>query len=354
VRVVFPILNISWHGGTRVLIQVANFLAEQGHEVSFVVSRRRAVSPFKWRDDVNIRHLGIYTGWKPLDYTVFLVLLPFALPRHALLIASFFVTYFPVRFAAALRGNRYIYFVQDIESKYSSFVGRLLNATCNLTYRDGHIIAANSYLRRRLLDEHGCRCDSIEIGPAEIFYTQPLPSGPKRYDVVYFLRRESWKGSDRFREFLELSSGRFLCLCVSQDEALFAGIAGPGVTCVKPSGDEQLIECIDSARVLFLTSYREGFALPPLECMARGVPSILFRCGGPDLYIQDGVNAIYVATAAEACDALDALRADEDRYRSMSANAIETGATYRMEAALRQFHGRLLDVAACESEPSPS
>lgn len=342
-RVSIPIINISWHGGTRVLVQAANYFARQGAEVTVLCSRGRYASPYRFGGGVALKQVGIRTPFKYLDYVIFLLALPFAFPRGSLPVATFFVTYLPVRLAALLRGTPYIYFVQDIESKYHGFSGLLLNSFCNMTYGDANIIVTNSHLQERMLREFGRRCRLIQVGPGETFY-RSTTAAAKRYDVVYFLRRERWKGLERFQEFLRLSAGRLTCLCLSQDQALFEAVRFPGVECRKPTGDEELIAYIDSARVLFFTSHEEGFALPPLEAMARGVPTVLFRCGGPDAYIRDGHNGFYVQDERQAVDVITRLTTDESAYERASREAVATAAQFRLDIGLSQLAALLCSL----------
>jgi len=348
-HVVFPILSISWHGGTRVLIQMANYLAGLGYPVVFLVSRRRCKTPFEFASGVTVRHVGLFTGIKAIDYCVFLCCVPFNVPRYSLLIASFFVTYYPVRLLAAVRQMPYLYFVQDIESKYHFPFGLLLNKLCNWTYRDKKIVAANAYLSSRLNSEFGTSSRNIAVGPDNAFFDLPRQA-QKKYDVIYFLRAEPWKGLDRFKRFLAVASGRCSCLCVSQDEELRSALAGSDAVFRKPENDRELIECMDSARILLLTSYREGFSLPPLEGMARGLPAVLFRCGGPDQYIIDGRNGIYVESEEKAAEAVEELVRDAKIYDLMHREALITADQYRMDKSLALM-GEFIAQCARESTP---
>jgi glycosyltransferase involved in cell wall biosynthesis len=285
---------------------------------------------------VEITNVGIYTSLKWLDYLVFLACVPFYFRRNAVLIANFFVTYWPVRLLSAFTGAPYIYFVQDIESKYVHRRGAVLNAFCNRTYRDRKIVAANPYLSDRLSIEFGTKARSICVGPDECFFEKPT-TRIKTHDVIYFLRKEPWKRLDRFRRFLELSKGRLSCLCVTQDDVLLASAWEGNVEVRKPGNDRELIECFDSARFLLLTSSDEGFSLPPLEGMARGLPAVLFRCGGPDAYIVDGGNAVYVESEVAAVDAIDSIKNDVARYERMRSEAVATAARYRLQRSLAQM-----------------
>ena len=335
-HIAIPMLSARWHGGARVLLQTANYCVSRGHSVTILCPRGHFTSNYELDSRVNVRHLGSRTGWKLLDYLGFLVSVPFILPRDATAIANFFVTYLPVRLAALIRGVPYVYFVQDIESKYHGIKGWFLNRACRATYADGHIIAANGHLAERLELEFGRRCECIQVGPAEIFYRRPATRA-KQFDVIYFLRREPWKGLDRFRSFVALYGRRASILCVSQDEALLADMRREGLECRKPANDEELVDCIDSARVLLYTSYKEGFALPPLEAMARGVPAIMYRCGGPDIYVRPGVNSLYVQDENEAVEAVLRVIQSRPMYESLSTEAVATAAQYRMEEGLERL-----------------
>jgi glycosyltransferase involved in cell wall biosynthesis len=345
VAITIPIVSISWHGGTRVLVELANHLARRGHAVTFLVSRGRFTTPFKLDPDVRIEYAGIRTRWKYLDYAVFLLRLPFIIPGHAILIANHFVTYYPVRMRALLGLNRYVYFVQDIESKYKGLMGRLLNLACNLTYGDKYIVAANRHLQHRLASEFSRECRSVDVGPNAAFFSA-AKTVTKVYDIIYFARREVWKGLDRFLEFVALSGGRMSILCVSQDQELRGRVESSSVVFRKPNDDTELVSCIDQSRLLLLTSYEEGFSLPPLEAMARGVPTILFPCGGPDLYIRDGVNALYISTVQQAVEAAAGLISTPVAYQEMSRNARATAAGYRLESALEQLSSHIEAVAS--------
>ena len=352
-HIAIPMLSARWHGGARVLLQAANYCVSRGHRVTILCPRGHFTSNYELDSRVTVLHLGSHTGWKRLDYICFLVSVPFTLPRDAMAVANFFVTYLPVRLAALIRGVPYVYLVQDIESKYHGIKGWLLNQVCRATYADGRIIAANGHLAERLGREFGRPCECIQVGPAEIFYRRPATRA-KEFDVIYFLRRESWKGLDRFRRFVALCGRRTSILCVSQDELLLTDMRREGLVCRKPANDEELVDCIDSARVLLYTSYKEGFALPPLEAMARGVPAIMYRCGGPDIYVRQGVNSLYVQDEAEAVEAVLRVIGTRSLYESLSAEAVATAAQYRMEEGLARLLACLQQASVPQvMEPRP-
>lgn len=334
-KIAIPMINLSWHGGVRVLVQLANHLSEAGHDVQILVTRHYSNGGYRLSPGVYLRHIGVTTGIKLIDYSIFLLLLPFVLPRRSLVIANFFVTYFPSVLGACLKRGRYIYLVQDIEAKYSSPLGLLLNVVCRWTYRDRNIITVNRRLRDRLAQEFSLAVEAVDIGPAEIFYSTLRDThSPRQYDVVFFARSEPWKGLDRLYDLLGDNPPPWRLICVSQDPILLSDLRDRGLDCVSPANDHELIKIIDDSMLLLFTSYDEGLGLPPLEAMARGVPSVLFPCGGADLYVQHEKNAIYVNDATECRLRVSQLLADKDFWSRLSAAGLLTASQFRLTVAL--------------------
>ncbi|MDB5970494.1 MAG: glycosyl transferase group 1 [Hydrocarboniphaga sp.] len=333
-KIVIPLINLSWHGGVRVLVRLANHLHAAGHDVELAVTRGYVTGRYFLSPGVDLKHVGVHTGFKPIDYLVFLGLIPFVVSPRSVVVANFFVTYFPARLGAWLRRGNLVYLVQDIETKYSGWSGRLLNLICTWTYRDRNIITANRHLQKRLLANFGAGSATVDIGPAEIFYElQAGHRGSPQYDVIFFARREPWKGLDRFYDLLSRGAPwRFIC--VSQDQALLDELRARGLECRCPGDDEELIRVIDSARLLLFTSYDEGFGLPPLEAMSRGIPTILYPSQGPRLYVVHEQNAIYVNNVVECQQRIEQLLTDGALYEQLSTAGRRTAEKFRMSVAL--------------------
>lgn len=54
--------------------------------------------------------------------------------------------------------------------------------------------------------------------------------------------------------------------------------------------DDQLIEIYRRSTAMLITSQQEGLSIAGLEAMACGTPVISTRCGGPQMFVRDGVN----------------------------------------------------------------
>ncbi len=333
--IVIPVISLLSHGGTRILVELANFLSNAGFEVTILVPKGKVNSPYQLADGVNLRQINIPSIHKYLDYFLFLVFLPFYLRNKGVVIANFFVTMYPIWFASIMFKTKYIYFVQGIESEYRGISGKILNYFCDFTYKSKNIIAANEYLAKKL-EAMGVKIKiSINIGPASIFYNMSIPEiKEKEFHIVYFLRHESWKRRDRFDKIVNILRVKFKkefkLLCISQDVELLNKYKKI-CHCVKPKNDKELIELLDSSKVLLLTSDYEGFSLPPLEAMARGIPVVLYECGGPSLYIEHTKNSFLVDEDDEelACKYLIDILENDVLYEKLSMNAIKTAQLYQ-------------------------
>lgn len=346
-RITIPLINLSWHGGVRVLVELANHLSRAGHKVEILVARGYVTGHYLPAPGVELRHLGFHTGRKAFDYLLFLLLIPFAAKRGSVLIANFFVTYYPVRIAAWLKGSRHLYLVQDIESKYRSLPGRLLNAICRRTYRDPDIVTVNQKLQLRLQAEFKADCRSVDIGPAEVFFeTESATAAAPRYDIAFFARREPWKGLDRLYALLDGGPIPGRLICITQDQKLRAELRARGLDCVSPADDAELIRILDDSRLLLFTSHDEGFGLPPLEAMARGIPVVLYPCGGPDLYVVNEWNAVYVHGVEDCRRRLEQVLTDPDFHQRLGAAARQTAERFRMRFALEAIQSFIEQPAA--------
>lgn len=334
-----PILALTPHGGARVLVAIANSLVEQGWDVTVVTSNYIASMPFAFDARVRIQYIGWRSRSKALALMSFLLAAPFYLSRSKI-IANHFLTVVPSWIAAVLFGSHYIYLVQGVEHKF--FIKKIqwpLRAVCKWTYRRGRLVAANSYLATELVKFNQVLL-TLNLGVSQSFFsTPPATDSRKQWDVVYFLRRQPIKRVDRFDQMLpSLKAKGLSVLCISQDVELLQSYSdrADGLT---PASDAELIHAIDAAKVLLLTSEHEGFALPPLEAMARGVPSVMYECGGPGVYATHGVNALIVTDdkSDTAVAYIEQLARDETRYAPMSKNAKITAQKFQLDNAVGEF-----------------
>ncbi len=102
---------------------------------------------------------------------------------------------------------------------------------------------------------------------------------------------------------------------------------------------EDLADYYRNLDAFVIPSHQEGLAIVGLEAMACGCPVISTRCGGPEEYVEDGVNGFLVGfDAGEMADAVERVIEDRDVRREMARRAVETvGNGYRLADTERIF-----------------
>ncbi|HEV2674609.1 MAG TPA: glycosyltransferase family 4 protein [Aliidongia sp.] len=348
-----PVIALSQHGGTRILVEFANYAATAGYSVRISLPKGRIGKKYEFHPDLDISEIRFPLDNKYLNYFLFLILAPFFM-RGRVLIANFFVTLFPVLLTKHIFGKNYLYFVQDIESKYSGIFGKVLNALCEWSYRSRFIVAANTYLAKELAVRRRAVFSQINLGVSRSFLEFESRVGGKEFDLIVFPRHEPWKGLDRLVRVLDLYRQRYgaiKILAVGQNPESLARLQAMGFTCERPADEHALIRAFDRARATLFTSHREGFGLPPLEGMARGLPAIVFECGGPSAYMLNGSNGFVIERNDEsaAVERIRQLLLDDELARTMSENARETAARHTSEAAF----GALLALAVEQAGVRP-
>lgn len=338
---VIPMLGLTPHGGNRVLVEIANELAQRGVPVAIVAPNRPISMPYRLDPRVDVRLLGPKLPGRILPWLFFLFRLPAVLAGKRVL-ANQFLTVPPSWVAATFFGASYLYFVQGIEHRvHQGLLSPLLRALSGWTYRRGNVVAANAYLEKELL-AYGPVELTLKLGVSDIFFSTPASSILPDYDVIYFLRREVYKRRDRFDALLPaLLNKGYRVLCVSQDRDLLDEYALRTGT-LKPFDDIELVRAIDSAKLLLLTSDHEGFSLPPLEAMARGKPTVMYPCGGPEAYAVDQVNCLVVKNLSDenALACIDQLICDQALYDGIADQCKATASGFQLQDAVRKLVDR--------------
>ena len=294
--VLIPVPGFTRHGGIRVIVQIANYLSANGWEVTIIgpnfFSNFYAVS-----DKVKIVTLGPFIKIKLLRWICFCWQLIFFRCGAHVVLATHFVTYWPSKILSLLTGARLLYFVQDVEFvAYRGLRYFLSKPLFISTLRQAkEVIAANQYLSERL--SQWIRPEYVfNLGIEDKFIDQSSDRSSREIDVVYFLRHEGYKGLELFDLIAkELRAANLRVMLISQDAELLNKYGDIyGFACISPVNDAALIRQLDNCKLMLLTSSHEGFSLPPLECMSRGVVPVITDCGGPMLYCRNGFNSIVI------------------------------------------------------------
>lgn len=327
-NVVFPMLSISNHGGVRILLHIANSITNKGGTTKIICPKGTCDTRYYISDKVNVIEVGPLISNKICRWLYFSLLFPFYVKNNDTVFANFFVTFYASLLARLFNKKiKIIYFIQDIEYEFfSGLLKKITKKLCEFSYvyKNAEVIAANKYLYEQIIVQN----DAIKLFNVwidEKFITTESVETQRKYDLIYFLRQDPRKRIDRFEEMLPLfKENDISVLCVTQSVDLAEKYASSQISVFMPENDQQLISLIDKCKFYLLTSSQEGFSLPPLECMARGVIPVVFKCGGPEIYIEDSRNGFIVNCVDEAFETIIKLVNSYDSLSEIKNNAIRT------------------------------
>ncbi|HCI5986031.1 TPA: glycosyltransferase [Klebsiella quasipneumoniae subsp. quasipneumoniae] len=346
-NVIFPMLSISNHGGVRILLQIANSIANKGGRTKIICPKGTYDTRYNISDKVEIIEIGPAISNKICRWFYFTILFPFYVKNNDTVFANFFVTFYASLLSRILyKKIKIVYFIQDIEYEFfRGLIKKIARKLCEFsyTYKKADIVAANRYLYDQLLVKN----DAIKLFNVwidEKFITTASVETHRQYDLIYFLRQDPRKRIDRFDEMLPfLHKNNISVLCVTQSLDLAERYSSQ-LSVFIPDNDQELISLIDKCKLYLLTSSQEGFSLPPLECMARGVIPVVFKCGGPEIYIEDGLNGFIVNSIDEASKRIFELVNSYDSLYEIKDKAVRTARKISFSEEVDALANRVLQM----------
>ncbi len=334
-KIALLILTLEDKGGTKILLELAKKLALWA-DVSIILPQGYNKTSYEIPEHVKIIEIKTPFKRKNAAYLYFLLRVIFYLKTFDIIVASFFPTAYPAFFASKIYKKKAFYFVQLVETVY----GGLLDLFCHISYKLLPIITTNAFLEKEMKERSAQVVCTVTIGPQKIFLEYPQRNEIK-YDLVYFARKEPWKNLNDFLEFLKKYESPLSIAVISQDQSLFEKIKKENslnrIDFFKPESILEIIEIIDSSKLLLSTSLVEGFSLPPLEAMSRGKPVILYPSGGPEVYAKHYFNALFYKNIDQLIEAVEKLLKDKKLYEELSQNAYKTAKMFPLEDELEKI-----------------
>lgn len=332
---IIPMLEITPHGGNRILIRIANYLTSRGTNVKIVTTKYDPVS-LNYTISKQVEVVKIFAGInsRACRWLLFLLFSPFYMRGKAVL-ANHFLTFFPSKISTYIFNSKCFYFVQGVE--YECYIGNIkfdwfLKWLCLLSYKSKNIISANDYLTSQL------ECFTNVNFEFKLGVDSPLNiKQTPMYDIVYFARPEKFKGVNRFIDIVNKNK-ELTYLCISQDKELLLKLSElKQVTTVSPDNDFELAQNIVKGRISLLTSYYEGFSLPPLECMNYGIPLLYFECGGPSVYVSPSNSELLSSTN----DFSKKYQTIMGNYNQYAQESFATSKKFNIESSLDRLYKHL-------------
>ncbi len=327
---VFPLLSFKKHGGVRVLTILMNGLAEKGFKVTLIVPRNRYEDFYELNNKVNIKFIeSKRQGKDPLSLLSILFQLYKNIPPQSYVVVSFFPTFYPAFFAKLLKNTKIIYLRQDAEQYFYPFPFSILAALSYVLPQD-YKPAVSRWVMRGTFSKGPI----IHPPLSHEFLSQPLNTRGKENAVVIFVRLKRRKGAEISFKLLKHSDLKDFTFYIIGDSPWDLDSQKIRLGYVKT---EELIELFDRSKFFILPSLQEGFGLPPLEAMSRGVIPIVFTKTGPAEYIIDGYNGFWAKSVDEAVHIIKSLSHDTQKWNIISKNAAKTACTFTEEKFISDF-----------------
>ncbi|RNC67619.1 MAG: glycosyltransferase [Desulfuromonadales bacterium] len=342
----YSLLN---RGGDRIVVDYANYLATQGHEVTIHV--REFATRFVINQSVRCNILN--------DRNRFIYLLATAGRKfeHDMTVVD--IIHLPL---LLLFRNKVLYLAQADDVEYYS--SRILRAAVDACYRIYFslglpTISVSDHLSKILQERyHVTQLNTVNNGiDLEIFHPDPdselIRSKQGRLAIFFLARGDKYrKGYDiadtifaQLPEYLADKAELWVC-----GEQFFVNNSRLKVRNFGVVRDEELRRILSSCDIFFYPSRHEGFGLFPLEAMACGC-AVVTSDAVPYSQIHAEILSSPVGNSAQLLGNLEILLSDLDMLRRCKAAGIVTARSYSNSRSREIFANTLASVVERRESP---
>ena len=353
--------SVKHHGGTRVLLQLANSLVERGHSVTILTPEDKYAPIYSVNKRIKIKFTS-KIGNNKFFYLKTLLEFIFKIPKSDFILANFFPTLYPSFLAEKLGKGKTIYFPQGMEEtspNYKGLINLLLSSTEKSTFKiKAPIIATTKWGARKLLNfNRNIDLRIINLGlPDNTFFPDPDPKFINmkiNKAILYFPRSQKVKGLEDFLQALDIlikKNIKFELWLISKETQSLSKFnhlkSSLKIGVLFPLNDQDLRRIYSSTDLLVNSSWVEGFCLPVLEAMACGTPSILTDSGGPREYAKNNYNCLMVPPKKPdlLAQAIKKMLEDEELRNKLAVNALKTGEKFKFSKFVEEFEKFLINL----------
>ena len=352
-RVTIPLGSFHLSGGVKVLVLLANGMAQRGWQVTFLAPDYAPDSPFPLETDIRIRVLKTGPGWMPptIRKLFYYARLSLESTRQAdLCLANYYLTLYPAVVSRLLihRQAQILCYLQGYEAgshgllaqaNWASRIIRYLLAKLSYCFPI-RIFCVSQWVKNQI-----ARPDAQVLNPPALNLAVFTPMGRRESNGTLTIgtigRQGATKGySDFLRALDHLPASLQVQIRVASPKphevALPTRFPSEGLCIQSESG---MADFYRSCDLFVLTSRMEGFPLPPLEAMACGGAVVATACGGISEYGQAGINCLIVPLddPAVLAQAILQLCQNPAAREKLAQEGIRTASRYGQACLTTQF-----------------
>lgn len=364
VKVSIPLASFHLSGGVKVLVLLANGMADQGWGTTFLVPDYASVSPFALDPRIRVRVVPTGPRWLPRklkQMTYYGKLLGLAGGGAHLCLANYYLTAYCAVASSWLTGRKtsVLWYIQGYEAgshglmAEDGIIGRLLRyVLASLSYRlPVPVWCVSGWVKDRI-----GRTDAKVVYPPALNLSRFAPKDTPRCDARVVIgtigRRGATKGYEDFLKALEalpsVAGIHFLVASPLPNEVPLP----PHVSAeaVHATNEAAMADFYHRCDIFVLPSRMEGFPLPPLEAMACGCAVVATLCGGIVEYAREEVNCLLVPTRdpASLARAIERLIRDQSLRERLGSEAVRTAGSFGYEAMVKNFVQQVAGMSGAE------
>ena len=323
-KIVFTLGSPKIGGGTNVIFEHAGRLVELGEEVYIVSDKKVKYKDCAWHSKAHLLKFITYKDCKNLKFDI--------------AIATWWQTVYKLY---NINANKYIYFVQSIESKFYKNNELSLKTFAELTYCFGlPVITEATWIKKYLEKNYGTRVELVRNGIRKDIYKileteeckhkglRILVEGPVDVD---------FKNVPKTIKLVKKSRADEIWLLTSSNIKKY-----PGAECAK---------IYSACDAIVKLSYVEGMFGPPLEMFHCGGTCVVYNVTGADEYIINEFNGYIVEKDDEdqVIKCINKLK-DVETLDRLKRNAIKTAEKWdSWEESSNKFYKSIKRLNECKS-----
>lgn len=323
-------------GGTNVILEHASKMKENGEDVYIVTDRKIKAKEYVWHTKA---HLLKWVTYKEIKNEKFDVA-----------IATWWRTVYDLY---KINAEKYLYFVQSIESRFYEENERGLKMLADMTYLlDLKVITEANWIKKHLEKYYNNKVLLVRNGIRKDLFTVEGPTYKKCEGLRVLIEGPidvPFKNVPKTIELAKKSNADEIWLLTSSDITEYPGV--DRVFSKVPMKD--CAKIYRSCDVLIKLSFVEGMFGPPLEMFHCGGTSIVYNVTGFDEYIKNNKNSIVIKMGEEekVIEAINSLK-NEKNLNSLKNNAIKTAKKWiDWDTSSNLFHKSVIELSK-ESSPS--